>query len=185
MIKERKIPVFPNWFPYNNMVFDGHLKVGKYAGVKTRCWQWNYRGPVLFYNSLRTEKRVTQVYEYENDRSEHKVIIGIADIVESRPLSINEAKQMLANFNNIPLADIEQIIKNLQKDGYFIEEIIYGFYNFGPYVAPYRGFGFFFQNLCRFKTYIPFNWPSGPVKPIFTDINKNPALKKQVALAGY
>ncbi len=183
--KKWMIPVFPNWFPYNNMVFDGHLKVGKYAGVKTRSWQWDYRGPVLFYNSLRTEKRATQVYEYENDRREHKVIIGIADIVESRPLTIDEAKQMLANFNNMPLASVEQIIKNLRKEGYFLDEIIYNFYDFGPYVAPYRGFGFFFQNLRRFETYVPFNWPSGPVKPIFINTKENPQLVKQLKLVGY
>ena len=30
-----KLPVFPNWYPYSDMVFDGHLQIGDFA-VKTR-----------------------------------------------------------------------------------------------------------------------------------------------------
>ena len=52
----KTMPVFPNWFPYNDMMLDGHMKVGKWAGVKTRSWEWNYRGLVLLYNSGRTAK---------------------------------------------------------------------------------------------------------------------------------
>src|SRR3989344_5440310 len=109
MSKDRKIPVFPNWFPFNDMVFDGHLKVGK--------------------------------------------------------------------------IEIE-LEETAAATGQSVEQIIYDFWKFGPFVAPFR-IGFFFQNLKRFEKPIPFNWPSGPIKPIFTDVNQNPALKKQIALADY
>ena len=186
MLKERKIPVFPNWFPFNNMVFDGHLKVGKYAAVKTRKWQWNYRGPLLFYNTLRTAQVALDRYpKYRNIPPNRKTIIGIAEIVDSRPFTIDEAKQMLANFNNHKLVKIEiELAETAFATELSIEEIIYNFYEFGPFVAPFK-IGFFFQNPQRFENPLPFNWPSGPIKPIFIDVNKYPALKKQIAVAGY
>src|SRR3989344_2838450 len=186
MSKDRKIPVFPNWFPFNDMVFDGHLKVGKYAAVKTRKWQWKYMGPVLFYNTLRTAQVELDRYpKYQNVPANRKTIIGIAEIVESRPLTTEEAKQMLANFNNHKLVKIEiELEETAAATGQSVEQIIYDFWKFGPFVAPFR-IGFFFQNLKRFEKPIPFNWPSGPIKPIFTDVNQNPALKKQIALADY
>lgn len=159
------IPLFPNSFPYNDMLFDKHLRVGKYAGVKTRSWNWSYRGPILFYNSTKTAPRAVQAWGYKNTPDRHRVIIGIGNLVDVRDLTVDEAKQMLANFNNKPLDEIGRMVRDLKKElGCDEEEIIYEFYVFGPYIAPFRN-GLFFKNLKRFKTPVPFDWQPGPQKP--------------------
>lgn len=184
MAKERKIPVFPNWFPFNDMVFDGHLQIGEFA-VKTRCWNWDYRGPVLFYTSLRVAWRAVDAYGYRRNSSVHKVINGIANIVLARELTNKEGKIMVCNFNNITPRKLMNEIKHTgfedSPDWPFWFNSQWGWQNF---ISPFR-IGFFFKNQKRFEVPIPFNWPSGPIKPIFIDVNKNPALKKQIALAGY
>ncbi len=166
---QNKLPVFPNWFPYNDMLFDGHMKVGQWEGVKTRSWDWKYRGPVLLYNSLRTSLPALDAYKYKDSPLNHKVIIGVGELAEVRELKISEATKMLANFNNKPLAQIKRIVQYYCAD-YTPEKVIYSFYDFGPYIAPFK-VGFFFKNLTRFKEPVPFNWPSGPIKPIFIPVS--------------
>jgi len=171
-----KLPVFPNWYPYNNMVFDGRLQVGDCA-VKTRSYGWNYRGPVLFYTSGRTEQRAVEVYGYEGGRDKHKVIVGVADLVDVRELTTEEAKKMVCNFNNLSPRDLNKVLRRngLTND----PEAPFFIYEYGYYVAPLR-IGYFFKNLRRLSNPVPFNWPTGPVKPIFTEITRNPKLYEQL-----
>jgi len=176
-----KLPVFPNWFPFNDMVFDGYSQVGEYAGVKTRSWNWDYRGPVLFYNSLRTAKPAVKAYGYENGPSNHKVIIGVGNLIDVRPLTLAEAKQMLANFNKLPLAEVERIVRDCEELDFSPENVVYRFYNFGPYIAPLK-IGFFFQNLNRFSNPVPFDWPAGPIKPIYIPVSKVAKELKEVGI---
>lgn len=189
-MQSKGIPVFPNWFPYNDMVLDGHLKVDQWEGVKTRNWEWNYRGPVLFYNSLRTAKPAVEAYQYVDSPSQHKIIIGIGELVDVRPLTHKEALQMVCNFNNMSPERVEEILqqngstsKENNKEDVLDSDLFY-FYSFGPYVAPLDT-GFFFKYLQRFRESVPFNWPSGPIKPIFTKIVPGSKLYRQIKLSGF
>ena len=186
----KKVPVFPNWFPYNDMLLDGHLKVEPHEGCKTRSWYWDYRGPVLFYNSLRTARPGVEAYKYEDGSAKHKVIVGIGELVDVRPLTYKEALQMVCNFNNLSFEKVEKI---LRENGFSTEENpeedvvdspLFGFYEFGPYIAPFET-GFFFKNLKRFKEPVPFNWPQGPIKPIFTKIVVGSKLDAAIKKSGF
>ncbi len=170
------MPVFPNWYPFNDMVFDGHLKVDDYEGVKTRSWNWDYRGPILFYNSSRTAKLAAKAYNYKDGQVNHKVIIGVGNLVDVRKLTRNEALKMAANFNNLTVSKIKKILLEVAPDGSADPTWINGY---GNYIAPFE-IGFFFKNLKRFLTPVPFNWPSGPIKPIFIDPTQNPKLDLQI-----
>ena len=176
-----KVPVFPNWYPYNNMVFDNHLQVGNFA-VKTRSWNWDYRGPVLFYTSGRVAHQAVEAYGYQRDRSNHKVIIGVADLVNVRELTNQEGKKMVCNFNNISPAKLKKI---LAENGYTESDSAFWVSGLG-YIEPFR-IGFFFQNLRRFTNAVSFNWPAGPVKPIFTNIESrgNRKLLEEMDATGF
>ena len=176
-----KLPVFPNWYPYNNMIFDGRLQVGDCA-VKTRSYSWNYRGSVLFYTSGRTARRIAEVYGYKDSWDKHKVIIGVGDLVDVRELTLEEAKQMVCNFNNLSRRNLNRVlcrneIPTNDPDAPF------WFYSYGYYVAPLR-IGYFFKNLRRLSNPVPFNCPAGPVKPIFTDVRKDSRLYEELAPLG-
>lgn len=149
-----RLPVFPNWFPFNDMLLDGHLRLGEF-GVKTRSWNWDYRGPVLLYNSGRTACSAMRAYHYRDSREHHGVIIGVGNLVQVRELTEAETLQMICNFNNISKRMAALL---------------------GPYlISPFQ-FGFFFQDLRRFKESVPFRWPSGPIKPIWTRIRRGSKL---------
>lgn len=175
-----KYPVFPNWFPYNDMAFDGFLKVGEYAAVKTRNWNWDYRGPVLFYTSGRTATEVRKAYGYQDDRSRHQIIIGVGDLVEVRNLTSQEAMKMVLNFNNIPAHTLELM---LAEKNYTSHDSAFWVNNLGL-VAPLRK-GLFFQNMKRFQKSMPFSWPAGPIRPIFINPRKVAGLSEQLKLVGY
>jgi len=173
-----KIPVFPNWYPFNDMVFDEHLQVGD-CTVKTRSWDWNYRGPVLFYTSGRVARQAVEAYSYKRNPSNHKIIIGVANLVNVRELTNREARKMVCNFNNISPAQLKELLT--EAGGCREPDSPFWVNNLG-YIAPYR-IGFFFQDKKKFLTPVPFNWPPGPIKPIFTDTRKNKRLSEQLSLA--
>lgn len=178
-------PVFPNWYPFNNMVFDGHMKVGEYEGVKSRNWDWSYRGPMFFYNSSsRVSHQAMEAYGYKRHPVNHKVIIGVGDLVDVRPFTHEEAMQMLCNFNNLSMRQVKKIIARNSSDPETQKESVYYFYELGYYIAPFQ-IGFFFKNLNRFGMPVPFNWPAGPVKPIFINPAKNRKLTEQLKLSGH
>lgn len=174
-----KALVMPNTVPFNDMVFDNHLQVGEFA-VKTRSYNLKYRGPVLFYNSTRTEPNAMSAYYYVTDKNNHKVIIGIADLVETRPLSTAEAKKMVCNFNNITSRELSKILKDLElqdsPNGPFLvnSQMEYWFL-----ITPGR-IGFFFKNLRRFKIPVRFNWPAGAIRPITIQTARYPKLHAQI-----
>ncbi len=167
----KKLPVFPNWFPYNDLLLDGHLKVDQWEGVKTRNWEWNYRGPVLLYNSLRTANPAVRAYQYKDSPSMHKMIIGAGELIDVRLLTQREVLQMVCNFNNVTHEQVKRVLE--QNDSSWDE-----------YIVPFDT-GFFFKNLRRFKEPVPFNWPSGPVKPIFTKIVSGSKLHRQLQQSGF
>ena len=159
-----RLPVFPNWYPYNDMLFDGHLQVGKHS-VKTRSYDWDYRGPVLFYTSGRTQQSCVKAYKYVNGQDKHKIIIGVANLVDVRPLNREEVMKMVLNFNNLKVEEVLSDFSNVQ-------------------VVPYN-FGYFFSKVKRFEEPVAFSWPSGPVKPILTNIRSGSQLHRQLQEAGF
>ena len=144
---------------------------------KNKKLPWDYRGPVLLYPSGRTEQRAVEVYGYERGRDNHKVIIGVVDLVDVRELTTEEAKKMVCNFNNLSPRNLNSVLRRngLTND----PEAPFFIYEYGYYVAPLR-IGYFFRNLRRLPNPVPFNWPAGPVRPIFTEVTRSPRLYEQL-----
>jgi hypothetical protein len=161
------------------MLFDGRLDVGDFA-VKTREWEWKYRGPVLFYTSSRVCKAVAKAYGYRQQPDEKKAIIGIADLVDVRELTEDEAEKMVCNFNNITRTQWRQLLEKNEVTGTYWPFIAYG--RFGL-ISPFH-VGFFFKDKKKFSVPVPFNWAPGPVKPIFIETSEHPQLSDQMSLAG-
>lgn len=159
------------------MVFDGHLQIGD-CDVKTRSWNWDYRGPVLFYTSGKVAHQAVEAYGYKRHPSNHRVIIGVADLVNVRELTNQEARKMVCNFNNISQ---QKLRRPLIQNEFTEPDAAFWVSGLG-YIAPYR-IGFFFHNKRRFRVPIPFNWPAGPVKPIFTEVRPGSLLAKQLKTA--
>jgi|SRR3989344_789898 len=154
-----RIPVFPNWYPYNDMLLDRRLMIGRF-GVKTRSYNWNYRGPVLLYNSGRTAWHCVNIYGYERANRElhHGVIIGAGDLADVRYLDLTEEARMCINFNNLKITPKK-------------------YWQTLPHAAVTPlPFGYFFSGLKRFDRPIRFNWPSGPVRPIFIESTEYPQI---------
>lgn len=180
-----KILVMPNTVPYKDMVLDNHLRVGEYDAVKTRSYRMAYRGPVLFYNSTRIEPLAMKAYEYQRNSENHKVIIGIADLVEVRPLTSKEGLKMVRNFNNMTAREVKKLEKEINPldindpNWPFWFNYQWGYEN---YIAPFK-IGFFFKKVKRFREPIPFNWPAGPIRPIFIESARHPKIHAQLLLS--
>ncbi|MBX4190332.1 hypothetical protein KW791_03510 [Candidatus Parcubacteria bacterium] len=171
-----QIPVFPNWYPYNDMLLDGRLDIGQ-KSVKTRSYDWNYRGPVLLYNSLRREPLAMRAYGYGPNKNNHRMIVGMAHLTEVRLLTRGEIRKMICNFNNINKGELEKLIKKFK-----LADYPQWIHNYGSYISPFQ-FGYFFENPTRFEKPVPFNWPSGPVKPIYIHPARYPRLYEQLLTA--
>ena len=187
-----KMLVMANKYPYNNMVFDNRLQVGEFA-VKTRSYNLNYRGPVLFYNSGRIEPLAMKAYGYQRSPLNHKVIIGMAELVEVRPLTIPEGKIMVKNFNHWTQRELTRFTKQFYLPGTCVLDIderdwqdwpfwINTQWDYSDIITPYR-IGLFFKNKKRFDKPIPFNWPAGPVRPIQIQSARYPKLHAQILIA--
>ncbi len=158
-----RLQVFPNWFPYNDMLLDGHLQVGKH-GVKTRNYDWKYRGPMVFYTSLRTAQPCVRAYNYTDGKDKHRVIIGAATLQDVRLLTDQEVMKMTCNFNNLTARQVRADFDRAE-------------------VVPFD-FGWFFTDIKRFSEPVPFHWPSGPVRPMFTEVQPRSPLARQLRAAG-
>src|SRR5258708_2131734 len=82
----KMLPVLPNSFPYNEMLFQGILKLGEF-GVKTRSWNWHHRGLVLLYTSTSTHKVPAQAYGLDPKKYPRCVIVGVGELVNVRDLT--------------------------------------------------------------------------------------------------
>lgn len=159
----RLVPVFPNWYPFNDMLIDGHLRIGMFS-VKTRSYDWKYRGLVLLYNSGRTMTSCRDAYKYPKDEGPRFMIIGAAELVVVRLLTRDELRLMRGNFNNLTPAKMRahpELVK----------------------VVPFK-FGYFFTAAVRFKNPVPFEWKPGPMRPIFTSIVPGSMLETELLASG-
>ncbi len=158
-----QLPVFPNWYPFNDMLLDGRLMVGE-RGVKTRSYDWKYRGPVLLYNSGRTVNHCVRAYDYPKGHDRHRIIVGVAHLEEVRELTWRELRTMERNFNNLTSRQVR-------------------LYPWRAEIYPLP-VGYFFTRMKRFTKPVPFGWPAGPVKPIFTTIESRSELARQLRVVG-
>lgn len=135
-------------FPYHEMLLRGLLKVDEHDGVKTRSGNWNYRGPVLLYTSKGRYHRIpTESYKLDPTKFPIGAIVGVATIVDSRPLTGKEKMQMLQNFNNISFDNAVNISL--------------GTYPY-DYVEPLP-IGVFLKDIKRFKKPVPFKPKPGAI----------------------
>jgi len=135
---------FPNIFPYNEMLFDGKLRLANFR-VKTRGYDPGFRGPVLLYTSGRIERCVAQAHGYNPKEYIRPAIVGVGDLKKVRELSEEEFESMFFQFNNATSED-----EVYSQDG-CVEPLSYGL---------------FFQRLRKFKEPIAFTAAPGPVKRI-------------------
>lgn len=140
------LPVLPNSFPYNEMLFRGLLKLGRF-GVKTRSWNWHQRGLVLLYTSTSTHRIPAKAYDLDPKKYPRCVIVGVGELVDVRDLTEAEKKSLLCQFNNATPKQTKT----------------FGQWGGPAYVAP-LGIGFFFRRLKRFKTPVPFKPKQGAVR---------------------
>ena len=162
-----KIPAFPNAFPYNELLLDGKLI------CKTRNWVWNHRGLTLLYTSTRAEGPVASAHGFDIKGRAKKILVGVGNLVDVRALKKPELLKLLGQFNNLSPAQVRKrfdVVRLARKpDCFAIDDKTWDGGDFRPFVAP-LDIGFFFEDLKRFKEPVPFNWPTGPVKPIGVDV---------------
>lgn len=147
------IPILPNVFPYNEMLFRGILKLNG-CSVKTRSWSWEHRGLTLLYTSLsRYHKIPAEAYDLNPEDFPRGAIVGVGNLVDVRELTVKEKFRLLCQFNNATPKEAEEF-------GQFA----------GPaYVGPFD-IGFFFKDLKRFENAIPFTPPKGAVSVFKTPV---------------
>ncbi len=95
----KTLPLLPNSFPFNEMMFRGILKLGNRI-VKTRNWHWKYRGFVLLYTSTGRAMVSARAYGLDPKEFPSRAIVGVAELVEVRPLTRGEKRKLLCQFNN-------------------------------------------------------------------------------------
>lgn len=140
---DKGIPVFPNLFPYNELLLRGKLM------CKSRNWAWNYRGPILLYTSSRNEKSVCEAYGLDPKLFPHKQIVGRATLVDVRKLTRIEKNILTHQFN--PDAKKECLEA-------------YVSYGLGWWGAILPGdIGFFFEDVERLEEPASIDWPQGAV----------------------
>lgn len=95
-MKEKTIPVFPNVYPYNELLFSGRLS------AKTRTWRWHHTGLTLLYTSRRTEDSVVCAHGLEKNAKEapRMVLVGVGELQPVRELTGKESKQIYKEFRN-------------------------------------------------------------------------------------
>lgn len=156
-VSSATIPAFPNWFPFNEMLLDGILKLGSF-GVKTRKLPWSHRGLTLLYSSGRVAATSAKAHGYDPKTSPRGVILGVGELVDVRPLTDAEFRTMTGQFNNMDVRTAGRLVRAADAKRTWPVD---GEGN--PLVLPFP-LGYFFRNLKRFKTPVPFAWPSGAVR---------------------
>lgn len=148
MTSQQWLSALPNQFPYNEMLFDGKLRLGNYR-VKTRSYDPGFRGPVLLYTSGRTAHHIARAHDYNPRDYVRPAIVGVGDLKDVRRLNDKEFESLLLQFNNTTLVDsVAQAYD-------------------GP--LPY---GLFFQRLKKFPEPIEFTAESGPVRMVRVPLDK-------------
>lgn len=143
----KTLPALAFVFPYHEMLMRNLLSVGDFQ-VKTRSSNWHYRGPVFLYTSRgRYHRAPAQAHRLNPNEFPTGAIVGVATVVDSRPLTGSEKFQMVRNFNNMSHDTVV--------------DIVLGRYE-GDYVEPLP-IGVFLTDIKRFKTPVPFKPKPGAI----------------------
>ena len=140
------LAALPNKFPFQYMLLDGILKLGKF-GVKTRSGDNVETGLHLLYSSSNRMTPAIQSYPQYRDSEEYPspALVGVGEVEEVRLLDDDEALKLLFQFNNS--TDEEEIRSRFQ------------------YIYP-CDYGLFFQGLKKFEKPVEFKASGGPVSEI-------------------
>ena len=152
MDRTDQIPVFPNVFPYNELLMTGQLL------AKTRSWVFKYRGPILLYTSGRNESIICESYGLDPKLFPHSMVVGRANLVDVRPITMAERKIITRQFN--PGATKRQISDYLK----------YGLLDFEMIGA--LDIGFFFEDIERLPQPVKIKWPRGAVTLCYLPISE-------------
>jgi hypothetical protein len=141
MPKEKTIPVFPNKFPWNELLFRGDLT------AKTRNWYWKHVGWTLLYTSK--SRMVYQAYSsYKLDPEKFKqtfgTIVGIGYLLPVRE-NTEEEKEILEY----------QFVNGRN----WIDKVEAGIFRYE------------FDPVYRFVKPIPFTFPKGAVRTTYAPIS--------------
>jgi len=143
---KQTLPALAFVFPYHEMLMRGLLRVGDFS-VKTRSNNWSHRGLVLLYTSHgRYHKVPARVYNLNPNEFASGAIVGVATMVDSRPLTWQEKIQITCNFNKVNQAEAEEMLLGTD----------------GDYVTPLP-IGIFLKDVRRFKTPVPFKPKPGSI----------------------
>lgn len=142
---DRGIPIFPNLFPYNELLLQGKLM------CKSRNWSWQYRGPILLYTSGRNATSVCEAYGLKPKDFPHKAIVGRAMLVDVRELTKVEKSILAHQFN---AKSVDAAIDDYIRFG--------NAWWLGDLIKPGQ-FGFFFEDIERLEEPVKIDWPRGAV----------------------
>lgn len=92
-IKKLTIPVLPNRYPYNELLFSGKLS------AKTRTWKWNHTGLTLLYTSKRKDNEIVNLHNLPENH-ESGLIVGYGYLKPVRFNSDEELEQINYEFGN-------------------------------------------------------------------------------------
>lgn len=162
---EKTYPALAFVFPYHEMLILNLLGVGEFQ-VKTRNSNWNYRGPVLLYTSHGRYHRVPAgAYGLDSNKFPRGVIVGVATIVNSRPLTWEEKVKVTANFNCVTLSEAEEMLMGCD----------------GDHVVPCP-IGVFLKDVKRFKKPVPFKPRPGAIGIMRVPVAKVAKALKKVGI---
>jgi len=160
----KTIPVFPNVFPWNELLLDGKIF------AKTRNWDWKYRGLVLLYTSKgRIDKTTAEQHGFDPKQYPLGAIIGVGNLTNVKKLTLLEQVNLFRQFNKTTKKEAHE---------FYHEE----YSERSGYVLP-MDYGFFFEDLKRFEPCIIFPYPPGSVRYYNFHITK--FIEKELRKLGY
>ena len=122
--------------------------------AKSRSWYWSHTGLTLLYTSTGTEKVVANAHGFDWRCAPRKVIVGVGELLPVRPFTRREVRQFERECGNG--RDV------------------------GITAFPWR---FEFTNLKRFRTPVPFQWPSGAITTCRVPISVVASALKEVGVS--
>lgn len=142
----KTLPALAFVAPYHEMLMRDLLLVDGLYSVKTRRSNWNYRGPVLLYTSKgKPHYAAAKAHNLDLKQIPSGVVVGIANLIDSRLLTSGERFQMLCNFNN---ATPSKAIRLNEWTDNYIEPLPYGV---------------FLRDVQRFESPVPFKPKRGAI----------------------
>jgi len=177
----RTIPALFCRVPFSEIMLDKGLLILDSSGylVKSHFWNWNYRGPVLLYNSkTATTTLACELHGINEKHVPRGAIVGIAKLVMVRELTPGEMVEAACQLNDTRLSfrTKEKIARNYSEHGVLADSLPWQKYwlkHFGPRInfriRP-KPIGFFLKDICRFENPVTVNRNGVKVNQFHFDI---------------